>query len=114
MEILRGADKWPGWHIMKQEDDKVVVLGLCVHFVDILEILEIISNNIFKTYSTNSQKSRPSALGKLYYTLESLAWISLVSAHSVAGRGTHHDLSLIIIGLKYISFLSERFYSHHW
>ena len=35
---------------MKQEDDKVLVLGLCVHFVDILEILEIISNNILKTY----------------------------------------------------------------
>lgn len=53
MEILRGADNWPGWHIMKQEDGKVVVLGLWVHFVDILETLEIISNNIFNMYSTD-------------------------------------------------------------
>ena len=55
MERLRGADSWPGWHIMKQEGDTVVVLGLCVPFVGILEIVEIISNNICKTYSTNSQ-----------------------------------------------------------
>lgn len=72
MERLRGADNWPGWYIMKQEDDTVVVLGLCVHFVDILEILEIISNNIFKHMSTNSQKSRLPALGK--YTILLSLW----------------------------------------
>ena len=99
MEILRGADNWPGWHITKQEDGKVVVLGLWVHFVDILETLEIISNNILNMYSTDSQKSCLPALGKLYYTLESLAWMSLISAHSVASRGTHGDLSLLIIVL---------------
>lgn len=72
MERLRGADSWPGWHIMKQEGDTVVVLGLCVPFVGILEIVEIISNNICKTYSTNSQKSRLPALGK--YTILLSLW----------------------------------------
>lgn len=42
---------------MKQQDDKVVVLGFCVHFVDILEIIEIISDTTLERCSTNSQKS---------------------------------------------------------